>query len=44
VQEVDKDVYLHRISVGQMAHSVLWNSMIHPLLNLTIYGVIWYQG
>ncbi|KAK3097695.1 hypothetical protein FSP39_012205 [Pinctada imbricata] len=23
---------------------VLWNAMIHPLLNLTIYGVIWYQG
>ena len=24
--------------------SVLWNSMIHPFLNMTIYGVIWYQG
>ena len=23
---------------------VLWNAMIHPLLNMTIYGVIWYQG
>ncbi|KAK3611041.1 hypothetical protein CHS0354_017467 [Potamilus streckersoni] len=22
----------------------LWNAMIHPLLNLTIYGAIWYQG
>lgn len=22
----------------------LWNSMIHPFLNLTIYGAIWYQG
>ncbi|KAK3611044.1 hypothetical protein CHS0354_017470 [Potamilus streckersoni] len=22
----------------------LWNAMIHPLLNLTIYGVVWYQG
>ncbi|XP_067675941.1 sialate O-acetylesterase-like [Haliotis asinina] len=22
----------------------LWNCMIHPLLNMTIYGVIWYQG
>ena len=25
-------------------HAVLWNAMIHPLLNLTIYGAIWYQG
>ncbi|XP_049431493.1 sialate O-acetylesterase-like isoform X2 [Epinephelus fuscoguttatus] len=24
--------------------SVLWNSMIHPLLNMTIKGAIWYQG
>ena len=24
--------------------SALWNSMIHPLLPLTIYGAIWYQG
>lgn len=24
--------------------SVLWNSMIHPFLNMTIYGAIWYQG
>lgn len=24
--------------------SVLWNSMIYPLLNMTIYGAIWYQG
>ena len=23
---------------------VLWNSMIHPLLKMTIKGVIWYQG
>ncbi|XP_040902845.1 sialate O-acetylesterase [Toxotes jaculatrix] len=25
-------------------NSVLWNSMIHPLLNMTIKGAIWYQG
>ena len=25
-------------------HTVLWNAMIHPLLNMTIYGAIWYQG
>lgn len=24
--------------------SVLWNAMIHPLLNMTINGIIWYQG
>ncbi|XP_002124647.2 sialate O-acetylesterase-like [Ciona intestinalis] len=25
-------------------NSILWNVMIHPLLNMTIKGVIWYQG
>ncbi|KAK0044690.1 sialate O-acetylesterase [Biomphalaria pfeifferi] len=25
-------------------NSAMWNAMIHPLLNMTIYGVIWYQG
>ncbi|KAH9508988.1 hypothetical protein Btru_048482 [Bulinus truncatus] len=25
-------------------NSVLWNAMIHPLLGMTIYGVLWYQG
>ena len=47
----DKDAYLQRILVDsddidieQTANSVLWNSMVHPLLNMTIYGVIWYQG
>ncbi|XP_075695297.1 sialate O-acetylesterase isoform X3 [Rhinoderma darwinii] len=25
-------------------YSVLWNAMIHPFLNMTIKGVIWYQG
>ncbi|OWF52499.1 Sialate O-acetylesterase [Mizuhopecten yessoensis] len=29
---------------GPPTPSVLWNSMIHPLLNMTIYGAIWYQG
>ncbi|KAA0714858.1 Sialate O-acetylesterase [Triplophysa tibetana] len=24
--------------------SVLWNAMIHPLLNMTIKGALWYQG
>ena len=24
--------------------TVLWNAMIHPFLNVTIFGAIWYQG
>ena len=24
--------------------SVLWNAMMYPLLQMTIYGAIWYQG
>ncbi|ESO83425.1 hypothetical protein LOTGIDRAFT_133483, partial [Lottia gigantea] len=27
-----------------MGNSDLWNAMIHPFLNMTIYGAIWYQG
>jgi len=26
------------------AEAVLWNAMMIPLTNMTIYGVIWYQG
>ena len=44
-------IYLHinfRDSIGNdpgpNERSVLWNSMVHPFLNLTIYGAIWYQG
>lgn len=29
---------------GPSDHSVLYNAMIHPFLNMTIYGAIWYQG
>ncbi|XP_008519310.2 sialate O-acetylesterase [Equus przewalskii] len=29
---------------GPSQHSVLWNAMIHPLHNMTLKGVIWYQG
>lgn len=28
----------------EQRNSVLWNAMIHPLLNMTIKGAIWYQG
>jgi len=49
VRQTEKDVYMRRIwpddvDTEQTANSVLWNSMVHPLLNMTIYGVIWYQG
>ncbi|KAI0221391.1 Sialate O-acetylesterase [Lamellibrachia satsuma] len=30
--------------MGPSKPTQLWNSMIHPLLNMTIYGAIWYQG
>ncbi|KAK3595233.1 hypothetical protein CHS0354_021550 [Potamilus streckersoni] len=29
---------------GPNTPMVLWNAMVHPLLNMTIYGAIWYQG
>ncbi|XP_029302776.1 sialate O-acetylesterase-like [Cottoperca gobio] len=29
---------------GPRGNSVLWNAMIHPLLNMTIKGAIWYQA
>ncbi|XP_008056032.1 sialate O-acetylesterase [Carlito syrichta] len=29
---------------GPSEHSVLWNAMIHPLHNMTLKGVVWYQG
>ena len=25
-------------------NSVLWNAMVYPFINMTIYGTIWYQG
>ncbi|XP_046574680.1 sialate O-acetylesterase-like [Haliotis rubra] len=34
----------HHTKRGPRAATVLWNSMINPLLDLTIYGAIWYQG
>ena len=29
---------------GPGDHSVLWNAMIYPFLNMTIKGALWYQG
>ncbi|KAL0973315.1 hypothetical protein UPYG_G00201850 [Umbra pygmaea] len=28
----------------EWTYSVLWNAMIHPVLNMTLKGAIWYQG
>ncbi|XP_078102720.1 sialate O-acetylesterase [Sander vitreus] len=35
---------LEQTNTGPKENSVLWNAMIHPLLNMTIKGAIWYQG
>ncbi|XP_070761395.1 sialate O-acetylesterase isoform X2 [Enoplosus armatus] len=29
---------------GPKENSVLWNAMIHPMLNMTLKGALWYQG
>ncbi|CAG5130233.1 unnamed protein product, partial [Candidula unifasciata] len=29
---------------GPQTNTVLWNAMVNPLLGMTIYGAIWYQG
>ncbi|NWU38392.1 SIAE acetylesterase, partial [Hylia prasina] len=34
----------HQDLSGPQIPSVLWNAMIHPLLNMTLRGVAWYQG
>ncbi|XP_071958438.1 sialate O-acetylesterase-like isoform X2 [Antedon mediterranea] len=44
--EVNKEGYdftKHEVG-GPSGHSVLWNAMINPLINMTIKGAIWYQG
>uniref|UniRef100_A0A8C6R1K0 Sialate O-acetylesterase n=1 Tax=Nannospalax galili TaxID=1026970 RepID=A0A8C6R1K0_NANGA len=30
--------------IGPKEDCVLWNAMIHPLHNMTLKGVVWYQG
>ncbi|NWZ67513.1 SIAE acetylesterase, partial [Acrocephalus arundinaceus] len=34
----------HQHLSGPQVSSVLWNAMIHPLLNMTLRGMAWYQG
>ena len=36
--------YFLEPDIDPTGNSLLWNAMIYPLLNTTIYGVIWYQG
>lgn len=31
-------------AAGPWEHSVLWNAMVRPLCNMTLKGVLWYQG
>ena len=42
----DNDYYYknNQSGIDPNQNSVLWNAMIYPLLNTTIYGTIWYQG
>ncbi|KAM8903262.1 sialate O-acetylesterase-like [Spinachia spinachia] len=35
---------LQQTTSGPKTNSILWNAMIHPLLNMTIKGAVWYQG
>ncbi|KAM9519599.1 sialate O-acetylesterase isoform 1-T1 [Guaruba guarouba] len=37
-------ISLHQHFSGPQTPSVLWNAMIHPLLNMTLRGIAWYQG
>ncbi|XP_053385151.1 uncharacterized protein LOC128550329 [Mercenaria mercenaria] len=38
------DVTVSAAVNGPQESSVLWNAMVHPILNMTIFGAIWYQG
>lgn len=48
VNATEKKIYdetLNKIYIGGPDdNSQLWNSMVYPMLSMTIYGVIWYQG
>jgi len=43
-RDVDDNVDPRIYPTGPNHNSVLWNAMVHPLLNMTIFGAIWYQG
>ncbi|XP_065890232.1 sialate O-acetylesterase-like isoform X1 [Dysidea avara] len=44
LKKCETDENLFPEFVIPIAPSSLWNSMIHPFLKMTIYGVVWYQG
>ncbi|XP_027733381.1 sialate O-acetylesterase isoform X2 [Vombatus ursinus] len=44
VPKEEKQITFPSLYAGPTDHSILWNSMIHPLLNMTLKGVVWYQG
>ncbi|NXP00641.1 SIAE acetylesterase, partial [Certhia brachydactyla] len=41
---LSSSTFPHQHLSGPQTPSVLWNAMIHPLLNMTLRGVAWYQG
>ncbi|KAJ8400355.1 hypothetical protein AAFF_G00397380 [Aldrovandia affinis] len=43
-EQEDNSNYTRPLLGVVWSNSVLWNAMIHPLLNMTIQGAIWYQG
>ncbi|XP_043850145.1 sialate O-acetylesterase [Dromiciops gliroides] len=44
VPKEEKQSPFPNLYTGPTDHSILWNSMIHPLLNMTLEGMVWYQG
>jgi len=43
-KEIDLSLLNRPTEVKQSTPTVLFNGMIHPILNYTIRGIIWYQG
>ncbi|NWI49157.1 SIAE acetylesterase, partial [Calyptomena viridis] len=41
---LSSSTFPHQHLSGPQTPSVLWNAMIHPLLNMTLRGIAWYQG
>ena len=42
-QELEGSPIMSQVE-GPGTPSILWNAMIHPFLNMTIKGAVWYQG
>ncbi|WAR27951.1 SIAE-like protein [Mya arenaria] len=43
-QTVSNGIFTGNEPAPQNTPTQLWKAMVHPMLNLTIYGAIWYQG